>query len=77
MYKEMELDIADYVYLEFSDGLQFTLVMFGDVDARGTYTRDKNNLTFTAGSETPSTTMSGNKITLVYDNGAKLVFEKK
>ena len=79
MYKEMELDIADYVYFEFTDTGRFTLVMFGKTEAQGGYRRGGKTLTLTAGGadEVMTAEISGNKITWTYEGGATLIFEKK
>ena len=78
MYSGMDLNVEDYLYIEFSEGDFFTIIMFGDEEAFGTYTRDGSTLTLTdRNGETVTADISGNKITWVYENGAKLVFEKK
>ena len=77
MYKDMELEIADYLYFEFMDGGRFTMVMFGNQEAAGTFVRDGKVLTMTAGEWTTTADISGNKITWTYEDGAKLVFEKQ
>ena len=76
MYKEMDLDIQDFLCFEFSDGYQFTLTIFGDAES-GTYTRNGKTLTLTADRLTKTATVSGNKITMNYKNGTKMIFEKK
>ena len=77
MYKEMDLDLKDYMYMEFSDDGAFKLVLFGDEEAKGTYTRDGNIVTINANGETVNTILDGKKITWIYENGTKLIFEKK
>ena len=79
MYREMELDIQDFVYFSFYEDEWFKLVMFGDTEAEGTYMREGKTLTLTAGGadEVMTAEISGNQITWTYENGAKLVFEKK
>jgi len=85
MYREMELDIQDFVYFSFYEDEWFKLVMFGDTEAEGTYTRDGNTLSLAADGAnntdgvdgTMTTEISGNRITWTYENGAKLIFEKK
>ena len=75
MYKDTERDVTDYLYFEFMAGNRFTLVMFGDQEASGTYTRSGNTLTMTAGEWTTTATVSGNKISWKYETGAKLTFQ--
>ena len=91
MYKELKLDIQDFLRFEFTKEGLFTLTMFGDIE-EGSYTRSGNTLTLTfdggvsgvaskgAAPTSPVTTstaeISGNKITWTYGSGAKLVFEK-
>ena len=78
MYKDMNLELADYLYLELRDGDRFTLVMFGEEEAKGTYTKDDDStLTLNAEGKSTNATLSGNTITWTYENGGKLVFEKK
>ena len=77
MYQEMELALTDYLYMEFLEDGRFILVMFGEAEAEGMYTQDGKTLTLTAGGETATAAISGKKITWVYENGAKLTFEKK
>jgi len=77
MYKEQDLNLTDHLYLEFSAGNSFVLVMFGETEAAGTYTLDNNTLTLTVGEGTQTATMSGSKITWEYENGAKLIFKNQ
>ena len=77
MYKENGLNLEDFIYMEFSEDGQFTLIMFGEEEAYGAYTFKDNTLTLTAGGETLTADVSGEKVTWLYENGAKLVFEKK
>ena len=77
MYKEAGENLEEYMYMEFMESNRFTLVMFGEAEAAGTYTRKGNTLTLTAGSETATAEISGKKVTWTYENGAKLIFEKK
>jgi len=77
MYKDMGLSIKDYLYIEILDGDRFKLVMFGEEEAKGTYTRDGDTLTLTAEGGTSTAEVSGKKITWTYAGSAKLVFEKK
>jgi len=77
MYKDKDEKITDYLYIEFLSGDRFTLVMFGDEEAKGTYIRDKNTLTFKSGVTQSYATIKGNKITYTYETGAKLVFQQK
>ena len=77
MYKEQELDLKDYMYMEFSEDGEFTLVLFGEEEAKGTYTKKGKNVTITANGETINTVLDGQKITWTYETGAKLIFEKK
>ena len=51
MYKNMDADIKDYMYMEFTDSGSYTLVMFGE-KVNGRYTRSENGLTLTSGNET-------------------------
>jgi len=76
MYREMNLEIANYLYMEFLDGVEFKIVLFGQEETAGTYTRDGDILTLTAGGETTTAAVSGEKIIWTYENGAKLVFGK-
>jgi len=77
LYKEIRDNIEDYVYMEFHDGKTFTLILFGEVEASGTYARKGKVLTLTTEGEAMTAEISGKKITWTYENGAKLVFEKK
>ena len=77
MYKAMDLDIADYLYFEFKDNGRFTLVMFGEEEAKGAYTRDGETLTLTSEGRTTTAEIKGKKIIWTYDSGGKLVFEKR
>jgi len=77
MYIELDLMLSDYFYLEFFDSNRFTLVMFGEEDASGTYTRDGNTLTFAAEEGTATATVIDKKITWAYEGGALLIFEKE
>jgi len=77
MYTDKDENITDYCYIEFKSGDRFTLVMFGDEEAKGTYVRDENTLTFKKSDDSSSSaTIEDNKITYTYETGAKLVFEK-
>jgi len=77
LYKEIEDNIENYVYMDFHDGKAFTLVLFGEVEASGSYTLKGKDLTLTTEGEAMTAEISGKKITWIYENGAKLVFEKK
>jgi len=77
LYKEIEDNIEDYVYMEFHDGKTFTLVLFGEVEASGSYTWKGNVLTLATEGEAMTADISGKKIIWTYENGANLVFEKK
>ena len=77
VYKEADENIEDHMYIEFAPGNSFTFVMFGDAEKSGTYTRKNSTLTLIDGRETMTAEISGKKITLTYENGAKPVFEKK
>ena len=76
MYKEMELNIADYLYFEFT-GNEYKLVLFGEKEAGGVFTRKGNTLTLADDGESTTATVSGGRITWTYENGARLVFRKK
>ena len=77
MYKNMGLDIADYLYMELLDGERFKLVMFGEEEASGRYTAEGSTLTLTAEGGTTTADISGKTITWTYKDGAKLVLKKK
>ena len=77
MYKNMGLDLSDYLYMEFLTGERFKLVMFGDEEISGRYTQDGNTLTIAAEGGTMTAEISGKTITWTYEDGAKLVFTKK
>jgi len=77
MYKDMGLDLTDYLYFEFLSGNRFMLVMFGEEEAKGTYTQAGNTLTLTTEGRSTTAVISGKKITWTYDSGGKLVFTKK
>jgi len=77
LYKEIGDNIEDYVYMDFHDGKTFSLILFGEVEASGTYARKGKILTLTGEGETMTADISGKKIIWTYENGAKLVFEKK
>ena len=78
MYDSMNLNIEDYLYIEFMEEDTFILILFGNEEAFGTYTRSGNDLTLTDRNDEPLTMpLSGGKLTWVYDNGAKLILEKK
>ena len=77
MYKDADLDFADFAYIEFFDGGAYEFVLFGEPEAKGYYSLDGKTLTLTDGSNTISAEISGAKMSLDYGNGATLVFEKK
>ena len=77
MYKEAAQSLEEHMYMEFLEGNKFTVVMFGEEEAAGTYTRKGKMLTLTADGETTTAVVSGSRVTWTYKNGAKLVFEKK
>ena len=77
IYREMDLNLEDYMYMEFSDDGEFILILFGEEEVKGTYTRDGKNLTIKANGETVNTILDGKKIVWTYESGANLVFEKK
>ena len=77
MYKNMGLDLSDYLYMEFLTGERFKLVMFGDEEISGRYKQEGNTLTITAEGGTMTAEISGKTITWTYEDGAKLVFTKK
>ncbi|MCL1982721.1 MAG: hypothetical protein FWG53_06535 [Clostridiales bacterium] len=77
MYKGVGESLEEYMYMEFLEGGRFTLVLFGEEAAAGTYARQGKTLTLTAQSETTAAAISGKKVTWTYETGAKLVFEKK
>jgi len=77
LYKEIGDNIEDYVYMDFHDSKTFTLVLFGETEASGTYAQKGKTLTLTTEGEAMTADITGKKITWTYENGAKLVFEKK
>ena len=77
MYNDMDMSLSNNLYMELLEGGRFTLVLFGEIEAEGTYTRDGDTLTLNAFGTSTTATISGKKITWTYENGAKLVFEKK
>ncbi|MCL1809957.1 MAG: hypothetical protein FWG42_09380 [Clostridiales bacterium] len=77
MYKEAGENLEDYMYVEFLENSRFALVMFGEVEATGTYARKGKTLTLTEGRETTTAEISGKKVTWTYENSTKLVFKKK
>ena len=79
MYREIGLDIQDFVYFTFYEDGWFKLVLFGDTEAEGPYTRNGRTLTLgaDAADEAMTAEISGKKITWAYEGGAKLVFEEK
>jgi len=78
MYKEMDLDVRDQFYFEFFDDAGFSLILFGQEEAAGTFTHEGNMLTLSdSNGETLTAEISGKIITWTYKTGAKLVFEKK
>ena len=76
MYTDTGLKAADYFYMEFVDGDRFKLVMFGEEEAKGTFTMNGNVLTLTSEGGTTTADISEKKITWTYFSGGKLVFEK-
>jgi len=78
-YSEDGFDCVDYNYFEFSDGNNYVFLLFGEIKTEGTYIRNGNTLTLTASVAGIATTasVSGDIIIWEYDNGAKLIFEKK
>jgi ABC-type oligopeptide transport system substrate-binding subunit len=76
MYKEIGVEIVDFTYIEFFEDNTYSLVVFGDEEASGTYAKDGNTLMLTTGGVTITAEISGDKITWTYETGAKLVFEK-
>ena len=77
MYKAVDENIEDYMFMEFSEGNRFKLILFGEEEASGVYTRNGNTLTFNGDGEMTTATISGKKIIWIYENGAKLIFEKE
>jgi len=77
LYKEIGDNLEDYVYIEFLDGGKYMLVLFGEVEVSGSYTRKGKVLTLATEGEAMTADISGKKITWTYENGANLVFEKK
>ena len=77
MYKEIEGNIEEYLYMEFLEDGKFVIVLFGEEEASGTYSLDGNTLSLTVGGDTTSIDVSGKQVTWTYENGAKLIFEKK
>ncbi|MCL2798396.1 MAG: hypothetical protein FWD58_10165 [Firmicutes bacterium] len=77
MYKAENERITDYIYFEFLSGERFTLVLFGEEEAGGTYTRDGNSLSFMVGAESFAAILDGDKLTYPYEAGAKLIFQKE
>ena len=76
MYKEEDQTITDYLYMEFQSGGGFTLVLFGEEEAKGTYAKSGKTLTLTSGGISADATVKGDKITYTYETGAKLIFQK-
>ena len=76
MYKAEDLILTDFVYMEFLSGGRFVIVLFGEEEAKGTYTRSRKVITFIAEGQTFDAAISGKKITYNYETGAKLVFKK-
>ena len=77
MYKAVDENIEDYMFMEFSEGNRFKLILFGEEEASGVYTQNGNTLTFNGDGEMTTATISGKKIIWIYENGAKLIFEKE
>ena len=77
MYNDMDMSVSSNLYMELLEGGRFTLVLFGETEAEGMYSQDGDTLTLNAYGTSTTATISGKKITWTYENGAKLVFEKK
>ena len=76
IYDEMDLNVRDYLYMEFLNGGRFGMVMFDEEEATGTYTLDGSTLTLISDGGTTTADVSGKKITWTYLSGGKMVFEK-
>jgi len=64
-------------YIEFTDGTRCRMYMFGESE-EGTYKVSGSTLEITTpDGDTLEMTLSGNRITVVFDNGDAYVFEKK
>jgi len=77
IYAADNLKITDYMYFEFQSDARFTLVLFGDEEANGTYVLDGKTLTLKSAGEQFAAPISGDLITYTYQTGAKLVFKKE
>jgi len=77
IYKEMNLEIQDQFYFEFLDNARFSLILFGQEEVDGTFTQDGGVLELNAQGTTTTAEISGKKIIWTYEDGAKLIFEKK
>ena len=77
MYRDMDMNVSSNLYLELLSGGRFTLVMFGEEEASGTYTREGGTLMLNALGTTMTAAISGRRITWTYESGANLIFEKK
>ena len=77
MYKDMDMDLTDNLYISFSDSSRFKLVLFGKTEAEGTFAQDGDVLALNASDGRVSKAdISGGKVTWVYENGAILVFQR-
>jgi len=76
LYKEIGDDITDYAYLDLDEGGGFTLVLFGEVEVLGTYSRQGAVLTLTAEGEAMTAEIAGDRITWEYEDGVRIVFAK-
>ena len=76
-YKAADQKITDYYYIEFQDGGRFVIVLFGEEELQGAYTRSGNVLTLASGGESFDAAIKGKKITYDYETGAKIVFQKE
>ena len=77
MYQEANLKLSDYLYIDLLPGNRFIIVLFGEEEASGSYSEESGILKLISAGETLPASLTGGKITWVYENGAKLIFERK
>ena len=77
MYKEKNLVLQDYCYMEFHENGHYKIMLFGNEEAKGKYTLINDTLTLQYKNSNSTAKVSGQSITWTFSDFSILTFKKE
>ena len=77
MYKEKNLVLQDYCYMEFYENGHYKIMLFGNEEAAGKYTHVNDTITLQSKNFASTAKISGQSITWIYSDLSILIFKKE